>query len=515
MATRWDGGRNGSAWWWAAACACWGVAGLTVGSLDLAAAVESDWSEFRGPNLSGTLADAGPLPAELTPDNRLWSTELPGPGLSSPILVGDKIFLTCWTGYGMGAGPAGDPADLRRHLVCLARSSGKILWKSTVQTDAAEIPYGGMLAQHGYASHTPTSDGETVYAYFGKAGLVAYDLDGNEKWKTILGTGNDPRAWGSASSPVLLGDKILVNAAPEAGAMFAVDKANGKVLWKTEAEKLGGTWATPVVATVDGTSEVVLPVTGEVWGINPDNGKLRWLVRTDAGRSTSASCLVHGGLVYAHQGSTLYAIKPGGSGDVTDSHIAWQARSGQGSIPTDVIAGDRIYSLASGILTIHDLATGKEVAQTRVKASAAPSGGPGGPPPGGAAPGERGPGGPGNGGPGGRPGGPGAGGPGGPGGPGPGGPGGPGGGPGGPGGRGGGGRGGFGSQDYASPIAADGKLYLTSRSGTITVVKLGTEGEVIATNDLSDGGDWSSTPAVGDGVIYVRSTKAIAAYGSK
>ena len=234
------------------------------------AADDSPWNQFRGPNGSGTVSTTS-LPTEFGPKKSLlWTTPLPGPGSSSPILVDGKIFLTCWTGYGTSRDKPGDPADLRRHLVCMDQKTGKILWQSSVSSDAAELPYGGMLAEHGYASNTPVSDGEHVYSYFGKAGLVAYDLDGKELWKTIVGTGNDPRSWGSASSPVLVGDLVVVNAAAEAGAMVAVNKMTGKEVWRTEAENLNSTWATPVVVTPkDGEPELVIPVTGEVWGINP------------------------------------------------------------------------------------------------------------------------------------------------------------------------------------------------------------------------------------------------------
>ena len=169
---------------------------------------------------------------------------------------------------------------------------------------------------------------------------------------------------------------------------------------------------------------------------------------------------MHDGLVYCHQGSTIYAIKPGGSKDVTDTNVVWKAKSGQGSIPTDVIVGSKLFTAAGGVLRVHDLSNGEALTEARLPRATAAEPAPGG---------------------------------------------------------GGGGRrgGGMGSQDYASPIAADGKLFLTSRSGTMQVVGLDSKGDVLATNDLTDGGDWSATPAVRDGVIFVRSTKGVSAYGTK
>ena len=138
----------------------------------------ADWDRFRGPNGTGiATCDA---PVEFGADKNLsWKLELPGRGVSSPIVVGDRVFVTCYSGYGMGD-DKGSVEDLKRHLVCVDQKSGRQLWVRTVNAKMPEDQYRPPgVTTHGYASNTPTSDGKLVYAFFGKSGVYAYDLDGN------------------------------------------------------------------------------------------------------------------------------------------------------------------------------------------------------------------------------------------------------------------------------------------------------------------------------------------------
>ncbi|MFQ5734551.1 MAG: PQQ-binding-like beta-propeller repeat protein, partial [Planctomycetaceae bacterium] len=133
------------------------------------------WDRFRGPNGQGVSDDTKvPLKWDDT-KNLKWKRKLPGPGTSSPIIVGDKVFVTCYSGYGVGGG-GGKIENLTRHLVCVSRKDGKILWDKTVVHKGREDRYTRMLGEHGYASNTPTTDGKNVYAFYGKSGVVAYDL---------------------------------------------------------------------------------------------------------------------------------------------------------------------------------------------------------------------------------------------------------------------------------------------------------------------------------------------------
>src|SRR5690606_21109674 len=141
----------------------------------------------------------------------------PGPGTSSPVIVGDRVFVTSYTGYGIDEAAPGEQSALRRQLVCVDRKDGKILWTREEEPRLPEQDYAGFLALHGYASSTPVTDGQLVYVFYGITGVLAYDFDGNLKWRADVGTQLD--GWGSAASPILYGDTVIVNACVESGAL--------------------------------------------------------------------------------------------------------------------------------------------------------------------------------------------------------------------------------------------------------------------------------------------------------
>ena len=176
--------------------------------LSLWSAALADWTRFRGPNGTG-VAETG-APVEFGENKNLkWKAELPGRGVSSPIVVGDKVLVTCYSGYGMDRRNPGELEALKRHLVCVSRTSGDTLWVKTVNVKMPEDPYSGSgVPSHGYASNTPVSDGEHVFAFFGKSGVYAYDLDGNELWNRGVGTESGRMRWGSAASPIVFGPTI-------------------------------------------------------------------------------------------------------------------------------------------------------------------------------------------------------------------------------------------------------------------------------------------------------------------
>ena len=151
--------------------------------------VFADWTRFRGPNGSGVSTDKDPLPVNWTATKNLqWKLKLPGPGSSSPIVVGDRVFITYWSGYGIDRSNPGDLKQLRRHLICINRDTGKIRWSKAIEAVLPETEYSGMITEHGYASHTPVSDGQHVYAYFGKSGALSFDMNGKQLWQRRIGT---------------------------------------------------------------------------------------------------------------------------------------------------------------------------------------------------------------------------------------------------------------------------------------------------------------------------------------
>ena len=221
-----------------------GVAlGLVVVALGTNAALASDWNRFRGPDGSGISPDTRPLPLKWSEtENLKWKCKLPGPGSSSPIVVGQRLFVTCWTGYGADRDNVGDPKDLRRHLICLDRDTGKVLWDKSIDPVLPEDPYSGNFTQHGYASHTPVSDGERVYVFFGKTGVLAFDLEGKQLWQTSVGTGSGPNGWGTASSPILYKNLVIVTAAAESKALVALNKETGKEVWRFQDPGVSSIW---------------------------------------------------------------------------------------------------------------------------------------------------------------------------------------------------------------------------------------------------------------------------------
>src|SRR5262245_37148897 len=214
-----------------------------------------DWPQFRGPDGRAT-SQASNLPTTWSSSqNLIWRARLPGPGSSSPITLGDKIFLTCYTGYGVDASAPGHQDNLRRHLLCIDRATGRILWDQDVQPKLPEFEYQGRLTLHGYATSTPVADASRVYVFYGKSGVLAYDHDGKQLWQTDVGSGT--HQWGSATSPIIYKNLVIVNAAVESGSLVALDKQSGKQVW--HAGGIRQCWGTPGLITVDsGKQELVL-----------------------------------------------------------------------------------------------------------------------------------------------------------------------------------------------------------------------------------------------------------------
>ena len=204
---------------------------LTICSLT---GYSEDWQRFRGPAGSGVAIDSESLPTAWSPEaNLAWKTPLPGPGASSPIIVDGKAFVTCYSGYGLTQENPGDIENLVRHLVCIDMQTGKKRWQKDVKAALPEDPYSGIgVIAHGYASHTPVSDGKNVYAFFGKSGVHAFDMDGIKLWSAVVGKESDPAKWGSSSSPIVYKNTVIITASAESQAIIGLDKATGKELWR-------------------------------------------------------------------------------------------------------------------------------------------------------------------------------------------------------------------------------------------------------------------------------------------
>ncbi|QGJ69108.1 Pyrrolo-quinoline quinone [Planctomycetales bacterium 10988] len=334
-------------------------------------AIAEDWPRFLGPDAKQASDDAD-IPLEWGEDKNLeWKLELTGSaGSSSPIIVDQKIFLTSYSGYGLDEIEPGNIESLKRNLLCVDRQKGEILWKKTVDAVLPEDPYRGFITEHGYASNSPVSDGEYVYAFFGKSGVYAYDLDGNEQWHVSVGTESDNREWGTASSLILYKEMLIVTASSESRAIYALNKTNGEEIWKAEASTLDLTFGTPsIVPLEDGSEELVIAVPGEVWGMNPQNGKLKWMAEIVMGGNISPSVFSHENIIYAFggiRGRGSVAIEAGGQGDVTESKVLWES-SLTSYVPTPIYYEGYLYWVNDqGIAHCTDAKTGEEVFRERL-----------------------------------------------------------------------------------------------------------------------------------------------------
>ncbi len=289
----------------------------------VAHAADTDWRGFRGND--GTATVSAKLPTKWdAKENVAWKTDLPGAGTSTPVVVGDHVFVTCYSGYNVPGQPQGKQDDLKLHLCRLDRKTGKLAWTKDVK---AKLPEQEKIRDgHGYASHTPTADADRVYCFFGKSGVVAFDHDGNEKWTADVGSGLN--GWGSAASLLLTDGLLIVNASIESETLFAFDAKTGNAVWKVK--KVQEAWNTPILAKAGDRTELVLAVNGKLLGLDPKTGKELWSCGSDIPEYMVPSLVAADGVVYALGGrrAAALAVKLGGSGDVTKTHRVWTSKTG-------------------------------------------------------------------------------------------------------------------------------------------------------------------------------------------
>jgi outer membrane protein assembly factor BamB len=386
-----------------------------------------DWPQFRGPTGQGISSEKG-LPVQWKPDqNVAWKVEIPGSGWSSPSLSRGRIYLTSAVPTEGGSGSD----ELALVALCLDARTGKLVWQTSVFEQGADAPK--IHSKNSHASPTAIVTSDRVFVHFGHQGTACLDLQGKVVWKN-----NElkyPPVHGNGGSPELV-DGLLIFACDGGSEPFvaAIEVSTGKVRWKFDrpgdaAKKFA--FCTPLKIVVNGQQQVVIPGSDSVSSLDPKTGKEIWRVRYE-GYSVIPRPVFGHDMIYLSTGydaPTAMAIRVDGSGDVTDTHVAWTLKKGAPNTPSMLLSGTELYMISDkGVASCVDALTGEPHWQERV-----------------------------------------------------------------------------GGNYSASPVLADGKIYLQSEEGSGVVLKAGTTFEKIAENSVEERS--LASYAVGDGAIFVRTEK--------
>lgn len=423
------------------------------------------WPSFRGPEASG-VADGQNLPDEWdgkTGNNILWRTPIPGLAHSSPVIWGDRIYVTSAisskpdASFRPGLYGDGDASDDRsRHrwmIYAIDKRSGKTLWERVAHEGE---PLEKRHIKSTYASGSPATDGRIVVAWFGSEGIHAYDVNGQFLWKVDIGSVNmgaydiPTYEWGPASSPIIWNNLVIIQCDTQADSfLLALDADTGKTVWKTERKEIPS-WGTPTVVTTKSGPELVTNASNFIRGYDPRTGTELWRIGGSS-KITAPTPIFGDNLFVVASGRAperpIFVVRPGGKGDLTlpqnttsSETIVW-SKTGRGSyMPTPLIYKGLLYVLNNnGLLDCYELASGKEVYRQRLTD--------------------------------------------------------------------------VGSGFSASPVAADDKIYLSSEDGDVLVIAAGETFRRIAKNPMGE--LLMSTPALSQGVMYVRSSSSLFAIGSK
>jgi outer membrane protein assembly factor BamB len=348
----------------------------------LSAASPENWPEFRGSGVPGVSGDDPKLPDSWSAtENIAWKTDVPGYGWSSPVVWGDRVFVTSVIPVGdieaprkglYGNGNRLEPptAAHRWMVYCIDFRNGKMLWEKQVHEGVPRAP---KHLKNTYASETPVTDGERVYAHFGYLGTYCFDMDGKLLWSKAWDPHPIRNGWGTAASPVLHEGRLyIVNDNDASSFLVALDRATGHEIWRVARDE-GSNWAPPYIWKNQQRTEIITSGTGRVRSYDLD-GKLLWEI---GGMSsiTIPQPLASHGLLYVTSGYVgdekrpVFAIRPGASGDLTlqpgqasSEFIAWSHPQAGPYNPSPLVFGDYYYTLFDrGFFTCHDALTGKEI----------------------------------------------------------------------------------------------------------------------------------------------------------
>ena len=422
---------------------------------------EVNWPSFRGAQAMG-VAQGYKTPALWSVEksrNIKWRTPIPGLGHSSPVIWGDKLFVTTAVKEGAEAAlkvglygnieSVNEGVPHRWELLCLDKSNGKVVWRTAAHEG---IPTMKRHPKSSQASSTPATDGERIACIFGSEGLFCFSVEGKLLWRKSLGAMDSgfyvvPSAqWGFASSPVIHDGRVIVQCDVQTNSFLAAfDVRDGREMWRTPRVEVP-TWSTPTVALRDGRAQVIVNGYKHIGGYDLASGKEIWKLR-GGGDIPVPTPVVADDLIFitnAHgRMAPIYAIKLGAAGDISlaenqtnSQHIAWSMPRRGNYMQTPIVVGDYLYCCNdAGVLACYKAKTGENLYTERL--------GPGG------------------------------------------------------------------SGFSASAVAADGKIYFTSELGTIFVVKAGPKFEVLANNEMGE--TCMATPAISEGVLFFRTRHQIVA----
>lgn len=329
-----------------------------LGALAASGAFAQEWTRFRGPNGTG-LSDTT-FPASWQEKDFAWRIDLPGTGHSSPVVWGNRVFVTCC-----------DPQSAQRIVVCVSAKDGSTLWKTAYDSRTFR-----QHADNSYASATPTVDADRVYVCWNtpeQFTVVALSHEGKELWKTDLGAFVSQH--GGGNSPIVVGDKLLIgdDQEGEASALFGLDCATGKVAWKTPRATKKFSAATPIIFRAGNQEQAVFTSQAEgMAGIDPASGKVLWQIKGIFDSRTVGSPTTGDGLIFATCGEgagghVLMAIQPAENGH---AKIAWQTHTDTPYVPTPIVKGNLLFYWADrGIVTAVRATTGEQVWQEHVPGS--------------------------------------------------------------------------------------------------------------------------------------------------
>lgn len=427
------------------------------------AAHAQNWPQFRGPGAAGVVEGrtaAVNWDAEKSTNTR-WKTAIPGLAHSSPVVWGNKIFVSTAVSsaakdetrfglYGDVAPVKDDPKHIWK-VFALDKQTGKVLWERTAYEGLPKVK---RHPKSTHADSTPVTNGKYLVVLFGSEGLYAYDLNGKLLWKQDLGVLDsgwfyDPDyQWEHGSSPVIYRDLVIIQADVQKDSFIAAyHLKNGKLAWKTPREEIPS-WGTPTIYEGKTRAELIANGSKAIVGYDPATGKELWRLSPNSEITTPTPFVAHD-LIFVTSGyapiQPIYAIRPGANGDISlkdgkesNDFIVWSKQRGGPYMPTPVVYGDLLYTCSNqGVLTAYNAKTGERVYQERL--------------------------------------------------------------------------GGKGGAFTASPVASDGKIYLSSEDGDIFVVRAGPKYELLATNPV--GQVMMATPAISDGLVIVRGVSHVFAFG--